>query len=493
MIPLAVLITIGLDLNIILHMNGSEPGPLPLPRWKNSIAVLPFVDMSPQKDQEYFCDGHDRGTHQPAEQHQGAQSSREDLGFLLQGKGQDIQDVGQRLKVDAVLEGSVRRAGNELRITAQLINCADGYHLWSETYDRELKDVFALQDEISLAIIDRLKIELLGTEKDRLIRRYTDNHEAYDSYMKGAWLLHNRVAAKDWRKALSHFESASELDADFLPSYTGLAQTQIWLSLFHFAPASETIPRAKEALRKALAIDPGWPEALTWLGLIKFRFEFEWTAGESDLRKALELMPNSNWAHGCLGDFFMARGQFDKGLAEMRSGVVFDPLSPYLQAGLGWNLYEARRYGEGLRQCENALELDAKYPFALAVVGLCRIQESQFLEAIAALDQAIALSGNATENISFLAYAYAASGNREKAQELLGEIENLSRGKYVSKYYLASIHTALGERAEAYRLLELAFQERDGDLFYLNIDPKFDALRSDPRYEAILKKIGLRR
>ncbi len=188
LIPLVVLITVLLDINLLLHLKGPEPETIPASKWKNSIAVLPFVDMSPQKDQEYFCDGMTEELINRLSNIKELKVPARTSAFFFKGKAQDIQEVGQKLKVNTVLEGSVRRAGNELRITAQLINIADGYHLWSETYDRELKDIFSIQDEISLQIINKLKIELLGEVKDRVVKRYTDNTEAYDSYMRGMWL-----------------------------------------------------------------------------------------------------------------------------------------------------------------------------------------------------------------------------------------------------------------------------------------------------------------
>ena len=223
LIPLVVLITVLLDINLLLHLKAPESETIPASKWKNSIAVLPFVDMSPQKDQEYFCDGMTEELINRLSNIKELKVPARTSAFFFKGKAQDIQEVGQKLKVNTVLEGSVRRAGNELRITAQLINIADGYHLWSETYDRELQDIFALQDEISLQIINKLKIELLGEVRARVVKRYTDNTEAYDSYMRGMWLCNNKATEEEWRKAILHFERAIEIDPNFSLAYVGLA------------------------------------------------------------------------------------------------------------------------------------------------------------------------------------------------------------------------------------------------------------------------------
>jgi len=492
LIPLVVLVTVLLDINLLLHLKGPEPETVPASKWKNSVAVLPFVDMSPQKDQEYFCDGMTEELINRLSNIKELKVPARTSAFFFKGKGQDIQEVGQKLKVNTVLEGSVRRAGNELRITAQLINIADGYHLWSETYDRELQDIFALQDEISLQIINKLKIELLGEVRDRIVKRYTDNTEASDSYMKGMWLWNNKMTEEDWRKAILNFERAIEMDPNFSLAYVGLASVHLELTYFNFVSAAEALPKAKRALEHALKIDQELPEALTLSGEIKCRFEYDWPGGESDIRKSLELNPNYGDAHIVLSEILLLnKGQIDKAVEETSVAVELDPLSLYKQVILAWTLYQAERYDDALKQCRKSLEIDPEYPFSLAVLGRCYVQKSLFQEAIAALEKAVAFSGNSTEFLSYLAHAYVMSGNLERAHEILRELDKLSKHVYVSKYHLAFIQAAMGEKDKAFELLESAYKERDGELIFLKTDPKFNGLRSDPRYEMILKKIGL--
>jgi serine/threonine-protein kinase len=491
-IPLLVLITVLLDINLLRHLKGLEPETVPAAKWKNSIAVLPFVDMSPQKDQEYFCDGMTEELINRLSNVKELKVPARTSAFFFKGKAQDIQEVGQKLKVNTVLEGSVRRAGNELRITAQLINIADGYHLWSETYDRELRDIFALQDEISLEIINKLKIELLGGIAERVVKRYTNNTEAYDSYMRGMWLWDNKLTEEDWRKAILYFERAIEMDPNFSLAYVGLAGVHLDLSSWHFVSSNEAVPKAKKALEQALQIDHYLPDALAWLGFIKHRFEYDSPGGESDIRKALELNPNCRDAHWNLAHILLLnKGQIDKAIEENSEALELDPLSLYTQVGYAWILYQAGRYDDALKQCQKSLELDPEYPYALSVLGRCYIQKSLFQEAIAALQKAVVFSGNSTEYLSSLAYAYVISGNLEKANEILTELDKLSKHAYVSKYHLAPIQAAMGDKDKAFESLESAYKERDSDLIVLKVDPRFAVLHSDPRFEMMLKKIGM--
>jgi adenylate cyclase len=491
LIPLVLIITLLLDINLLLHLKGPESETFPPPKWKNSIAVLPFVDMSPQKDQEYFCDGMTEELINRLSNIKELKVPARTSAFFFKGKAQDIQEVGQKLKVNTVLEGSVRRAGNELRITAQLVNIADGYHLWSETYDRELQDIFALQDEISLQIINKLKIELLGEVRDRVVKRHTDNTEAYDSYMKGMWLWNNKLTEEDWRKAILNFERAIEIDPNFSLAYAGLAGVHLELTYFNFVSAAEALPKAKRALEHALKIDHELPEALMMSSEIKYRFEYDWLGGESDIKRALELNPNYGDAHIVLGEILLLnKGQINKAIKETSEGLELDSLSLYKQAAFAFVLYQAERFDDALKQCMKSLELDPEYSWTLAVLGRCYVQKSLFQEAIAAFQRAVAFSGNSTEFLSYLAHAYVMSGNLEKAHEILRELDKLSKQVYVSKYHLAFIQAAMGEKDKAFESLESAYKERDGELVFLKTDPKFAVLRSDPRYHELLKKMG---
>jgi len=332
---------------------------------------------------------------------------------------------------------------------------------------------------------------LLGGVRDRVVKRYTNNTQAYDSAIRGIWLLNNKMTEEEWRKAIFNFERAIEIDPKFSLAYVAVAFTYLNLSAFHFVSADEALPKAKKALEHALKIDHELPEALVGLGSIKFRYEYDWPGGESDINKALEFNPNNATALFNLGIILLVNGQVDKALKEEATLVELDPLSISQQAEYAFILYQAGRYDDALEQCKKSLEFDPDYPYTYATLGLCYLQKSLFPESIAALQKAVALSGNGTENLSYLAYAYAVSGNHEKAIEILRELGKLFEHTYVTKYYLAPVQAALGDKDKAFESLQSAYKERDGDLIYLKLDPKFEVLRSDPRFEMILKKIGL--
>jgi tetratricopeptide (TPR) repeat protein len=305
------------------------------------------------------------------------------------------------------------------------------------------------------------------------------------------WLYNNKLTEEDWRKAILHFEQAIEIDPNFSLAHIGVASVLCDLSSFHFVSAEEAVPKGKKALERALKIDPELPEALELSGWIKNRYDYDLPGGEADIKKALELNPNYAWAHLDLSCLLLINGQIDKAIEESSEAVELDPLSLYVQGMSAGILYQAGRYDNALEQCKKSLELDPEYPWSLAVLGRCYIQKSLFQEAIAALQKAVTFSGNNTEFLSSLAYAHVMSGNLEKANEILTELDKLSKHAYVSKYHLAPIQAAMGDKDKAFESLESAYKERDSDLIVLKVDPRFAVLRSDPRFEMMLKKIGL--
>jgi len=455
-----------------------------------SIAVLPFRDMSPQGDQDYFCEGMAEELINALAQLEGLRVVARTSAFQFKGKNLDVRNIGEQLDVGTVLEGSVRKAGNRVRVTAQLVSVADGFHLWSEKYDRDLEDIFSIQDEISLAIVERLKVRLLGEEKDRLLKRYTKNLDAHNLYLQGRWMWNKRTE-EGLRKAIGYFRQAIEKDPNYALAYAGLASTYAVLPEHAVIPPKEMIPKAEGAARKALELDHTLAEAHAVLGMIKSEVEWDWAGAEREFKRAIEIDPSNPTARHWYSHRLRCLGRLDEALAEIKRAQELDPLSLVISVNVGEVLYYMRQYDEAIAQCKKTLELDPN--FALAHYGLGSVYAAQgtFDEAIAEFQKARALLGSSPFGLSELGYGYARSGNKGEAARILNELLGLSKQAYSVSSGIALVYYGLGDKDKAFEWLEKAYQEREGGFLYLKIDPGWDGLRSDPRFTALLKKMGL--
>lgn len=454
-----------------------------------SIAVLPFVDMSPQRDQEYFCDGISEELLDALTKVGGLRVVSRTSSFAFKGKEQDIRKIGEQLSVGTVLEGSVRKAGNRLRITAQLINVVDGFHLWSEKYDREMKDIFDIQDEISRAIVEALKIKLVGEPTSHLAKRYTENLEAYNLYLKGRYFWNKRFEG-GLQQAMEHFKLAIEKEPTYTLAHVGLADCFIILGWFAYLAPKEAFPKAKAAVQKALEIDDRLAEAHASLGFIKFAYDWDWLEAEQEFKRSIELNPNYATVHWWYAFSLIMQGRIEESLAEIKRAHELDPLSLIINTGVGLILYFARQYDQALEQCLKTLELDPNFGAARTYLGRALTQKSKYEEAIAEGQKALKLLGPSFI-ASWLGHTYAISGKKDEARKLLNEMNELSKQRYVSLYQMAPIHLGLGEIDQAFELLEKAYEQRDCYLCGLKADPLFDGLRSDSHFIELLKKMGL--
>jgi serine/threonine-protein kinase len=454
-----------------------------------SIAVLPFVDMSAQRDQEYFCDG-------MAEELIDALTKLKDLrvvsrtsAFRFKGGGHDIRHIGQQLDVSHILEGSVRKAGNRLRIRAQLVNVKDGYHLWSEKYDRDLEDVFAVQDEIARAIVETMKVQLVGELEAPLVKRYTSNLEAYSLYLKGRYFWNKRYEG-GLQHAMGHFKQAIENDPNYALAYTGLADCFVLLGAYEYMAPKEAFSNAKGLAQKALDIDSTLAEAHASLGFIAFVHAWNWHEAEQRFRHAIELNPNYAVVHFWYSIFLTASGRTNEGLAEIKRAERADPMWTLASSARGWILYLARQYDDAIDRCLKTLDFDPNTGPALSTLALSYMEKSDLDKALPILQQAKMRMGLQIVG-SYLARAHALSGRRLEAQQVLEEMSELSKSQYVSSYFIAAAHVALGEGDETFQRLDRAFEERDPWLIYLKVDPMFDRVRSDPRMTTLLGRVGM--
>jgi len=490
LIPALVVTALVIATVIIWQLLPEKEAIPPAPSGKPSIAVLPFTDLSEQKDQEYFCEGLADSIINALTNIQNIRVPARSSAFSFKGKERDINDIGNRLNVETVLEGSIQKVGNKLRITAQLTNVADEYLLWSEQYNRELDDVFAIQDEITLTIVDKLKIKLLGEEKARIGKRHTIDPWAYEAYLKGRYYC-NKRSEEGMTKSIEYFKQSIEIDPAYALAYAGLADSYIVLGEWAIYPSKEVYPKAKAAALKALEIDDGLAEAHNALAMIKRDYDWDWSSAEKEFKRAIELNPNYPTAHQWYAEYLSGMGRHEESIAEIKRAQELDPLSLIINTVSGYVFYFARQYDLAIEQCQKTLDLDSTFIPAHYFMGLSYEQKGMYEEAIEELKKGVTVSKESPLLEATLAHVYALAGKRSKAQEILEELKKRSKKKYVFPSGIALIYCGLDEKDQAIKWLEKDYNERSSGMVMLKVDPMLDNLRSDPRFNALLKKIGL--
>ena len=455
-----------------------------------SIAVLPFTDLSPQKDQEYLCDG-------LAEELINSMSNIQDLrvvartsAFSFKGKEFDVRDIGKKLDVETVLEGSVRKSGEKLRITVQLIDVEDGYQLWAERYDRAMDDVFKIQDEITLAILNKLRVKLLGGERAKLGKRQTEDTEAYNLYLKGRYYW-NKRNEKEIKIGIRYFQQAIEKDPSYSVAYTGLADCYNVLGFYCAIPPEEAFTKAEASALKALEIDDTLAEAHTSLAYSRLYYEWDWSSAEKEFKIALKLNPTYATTHHWYAEYLAARGWLDEAIKEKKRASQLDPLSMIINTTVGWIYYFDRNYDDAIEQIKETLKIDENFVPAHFWLGQAYEQKGMFQEAIVEFQKAVTLSRGSSYTQASLAHAHALAGERDKAVELLDRLLELSKDEYISSYDIAEVYVGLGEKDLAFDWLQKAFKEKSRALVFLKVEPRLDPLRSDERFSALLKRLNL--
>ena len=460
--------------------------------WKNSIAVLPFTNMSADPDQEYFCDG-------MAEELINRLAKIRDLrvvartsAFSFKGKDVDVREIGKKLNVETVLEGSVRKAGNRLRITAQLVNVKDGYHLWSERYDRELENVFAIQDEISLAILDNLKVKLFGKEKAAILKRHTDNLEAYNLYLKGLRFT-RMLTAEGFKKAIECFEQSLQKDPNNALTYIGMSALFMTNAFWGNVSPHEAYPKVREYAKKALEIDNTLAIAHSALGFVHANYDWDWKAAERETKQALQMNPNFAMVHLHYYFFSIFTGRPEEAIAGAKRAQELDPLSGFINAHVGYAFFNASQYDKAIEELRATLMLDPSYFLAHWFLGLSYLGKSMIKEAIVEFEKAVELSGGAPWAVMTLATTYYKFGKKARAEKLFDSLRQRSRNEYVPPLAFFYIHLFQGEHDQAFEWLERACNERDSFLVW-NRFLAIDSYRipDEPRFKALLKKAGIK-
>jgi TolB-like protein/class 3 adenylate cyclase/Flp pilus assembly protein TadD len=456
---------------------------------RKSVAVLPFVNMSGNDADEYLSDGMTEEIITALSKLSGLRVAARTSSFAFKGKNEAIEKIGDQLHVHAVLEGSVRKAANRLRITTQLINIADGYHLWTETYDRDMADIFAIQTEVAQRVADALKVTLLADERQRLERKPTENLEAYNLYLLGRYHLNKRTE-EGIQKGIEQFEQAIDKDPNYAAAYTGLADCYVLaIRTGDLAPAI-AMPKAAAAVTRALEIDDALAEAHNSLGNVLYLRDWDWHAAEREWKRALQLNPNLAAAHHWYGMFLSDLGRADEAIAQLKRAQELDPVSVIIGTGRAIVLYQARRYDQAVNQAQTTLVMDPTFPGGHLWLGSAYLQQGMNAEAIAE-EQAARRLHDSQGIVARLGYAYAVSGMTSDAQQALNDLNDLSKRHYVDPYLIALIYTGLGDKDRAFEWLGRAYEERSRGMTSLKVAPELDSVRSDPRFTALLKKVGL--
>jgi len=455
-----------------------------------TIAVLPFVNASADPENEYFSDGMTEEIITALAKVEGLQVASRTSVFALKGLREDVRTLGARLNVTSMLEGSVRKSGNRLRISVQLTRVSDGRALWSERYDREMADVFVIQDEIARTIVTTLRSTLLGDVADPVPVRYTTNIRAYNHYLKGRFWWNRRTQAAI-AEGIKYFEKAIEEDPEYALAYTGLSDSYALQVDYRGAPVHEGLERAKVEARRALALDDTLAEAHTSLAWVTFIYDWDWAAAGRQFQRALELNPRYSVARQWYSWFLIAMGRTEPALAEGRLAIELDPGSVSIRRSMGWLLYYARRPEEALEQLRRALAMNPTAEENHRLLGLAYLQLRMFDEAAAALREAIALSESPALATAGLGAVAATRGRIDEAHAVLEGLAATARQRYVSPVAFAMVHTALGEADAAFEWLEHAYTERRGWLAYLKVEPMLDPLRGDSRFLRLLERVRL--
>jgi len=460
-------------------------------RQRPSIAVLPFKDMSPRQDQEYFCEGIAEELLNALVQIEGLRVAARTSSEQFKGRGMDVRAIGRELGVRSVLEGSVRTAGNRLRITAQLINVEDGYHLFSEKYDQTADDVFAIQDEISLAIVDKLKVKLLEGEESKLTKRHTENQEAYRLYLQGRYFW-NRRHEGGMQQGLEYFQKAIAADPEYALPYSGIADCYFSLAWFTFLSPKVAFAKCKEAALKALEMDPDLAEAHASLAHVLMFFDWDPIGAEAEFRRALALNPNYAAAHHFYSLLLTARGRFDEAIAEQTRAMELDPIQPIMRAAHAHTLWIADRRDEALAESRALTEFDPEFWIGWVALGVSFVEIGRFAEAEDALRKADTLmAGASTYALGSLVYALSPAGKRDEARSILSRLLDIRKSKYVSADMIASMYWLLDEKDAAFEWLERAIEERAYRLCFAKYLPMLRIMDSDPRYQEILRRLRL--
>jgi serine/threonine protein kinase/tetratricopeptide (TPR) repeat protein len=456
----------------------------------DSLAVLPFENASGDPEHEYLSDGITGSLINILATIPKLRVIAQSTVFRYKRREIDPQAIGRELNVRAVLTGRIMQRGGSLRIGTELVDVTTGSLLCGAQYDRKPGDIFVVQDEISNEISEKLRLQLSRAEKKKLTKRHTKNDEAYRLYLKGRHYW-NRWTEEGFYKAIEYFQQAVEIDPRYALAYTGLADSYVLLGWNSYLPPAEAFPNGKAAAQTALQIDPDLAEAHTSLAALLWLHDWQWEEAQREFKRSLELGPTYATGNHWYAEYVMTMGRHEDVMARMKNGQELDPLSLIINVAVGWALYFARRYDEAIEQLRRTVELDPNYPVTYWILGLVLRKTGRYELAIIEGEKGVKLSGGSPMMRAALAHTLGAARRSLEAGQILDDLTILANQKYVAPYFFAGIHVGLGENDRALEYLEKAYEEHSNWLIYLHIDPSMDELRDDPRFQDLLRRVGL--
>jgi len=457
-----------------------------------SLAVLPLNYPLNDPAQEYFADGMTEELINSLAKIEALRVISRTSAMTYKGvKNKPLPQIARELKVDAIVEGSVLQSGDRVRITVQLFEGKSEKQLWAQSYEQDLRDVLALQGEVASAIAGEIQVKLTPQEKQRLTQARQVDPEAYVAYSYGRYSWNKRTA-EDFRKGIEYFQRSIAKDPSYAPAYAGLADAYSLLGSIgaDVMPPKEAMPKAKKAALEAVKLDDNLAEGHTSLAYVRLSYDWDLDGAEREFKRAIDLNPGYATAHHWYAHYFLARGQTEQALAEVRRAQVLDPLSFSINVGLGWCLYHARRYNEAIQQYRSTLDINPSFSLAYCTLGMAYAQKQLYAEALAEFNKALTLPGSRAFALANIARTYALAGKAGEAHTVLRELENSAKREYVPAMYIAAIYTALGEPDQSIRWIQKAFEERSDYMVYLRTEPSIDAFRSNPKFQNLLKLIA---
>ncbi len=455
----------------------------------DSIAVLPFSNAGADPNTEYLSDGITESLIDNLSQLPRLTVMSRNSILRYRGREIDAQAAGHELKVQAVLTGRIIQRGNDLSIEAELVNVADNSHLWGASYNRKLADLLAIQQEITKDISDKLRRKLSGEDERQLAKRLTTNPEAYRLYLKGRYFA-ERLTKDGVNQGIKYFNQAIDVDPNYALAYEGLSYAFYTSNDFFLTP-QESMPKAREAARKALELDDTLAEAHADMGMILFWYDYNWNAAEAELRRAVDLKPNSADAHAYYGWELILAGRIGEGIAESKRAVALDPLSVEVNETVGQNLYNARQYDQAIEQLRKTLDMDPDYWLARMLLGSAYEAKGDLPRAVAEYEKAREVESTIPWPLAELGHSYALAGRKTDAENVLKELERWSKQSYVPAYNFAEVYVGLGDKENALAMLEKAYADRSMLLTFVAADQEFDSLHSLPRFRDLARRIGL--